>query len=149
MNVMKLSFLMAGAMLILVTSACSSSDSEDIYGVWLTPDNSNHLSFNEDDTWTFAEKEDTDYIRGFGTFTFDGVLLTLSTDPASLNCSPNAGEGLAADATGAYEAAITAEGNLELTDVEDPCIRRVVEFRGIRTNTDLPHQTGTLAPYSP
>jgi hypothetical protein len=142
-------YLMVGVMLMLAMSACSSSDSEDIYGVWLTPDNSNHLSFNEDDTWTFSHQADPENIRGFGTFTFDGVLLTLSTDPASKNCSPNAGAGLTADATGTYEAAITAEGNLEMTDVEDPCIPRVVEFRGVRTNTDLPHHTGTLEPYSP
>jgi hypothetical protein len=142
-------YLIAGAMLVLATSACSSSDSEDLYGVWLTPDNSNLLSFNEDDTWTFTHQEDPENIRGFGTFTFDGELLTLSTDPASLNCSPNAGEGLAADAVGIYEVAFTDEGDLELTDVDDPCIRRVVEFRGVRTNTDLPHQTGTLVSYSP
>ena len=140
MNVVKLSFLMAGAMLILVTSACSSSNSEDIYSVWLTPDHSNPLSFNEDNTWTFAEKEDTDYIRGFGPFTFDGGLLTFFTDPDSLRWSQQ---------TGTYEASITPEGNLELTDVEDPCVARKVEFRGVRSNTDLPHQTGTLGPQSP
>ena len=131
---------MAGVMLVLAMSACSSSDSENLYGVWLTPDNSNHLSFNEDDTWTFAEKEDPDFIRGCGPFTFDGELLTLSTDPDSRRCSRQAGT---------YEAAITPEGNLELTDVEDPCTAGVVEFRGVRSNTDLPHQTGTLVPYSP
>jgi hypothetical protein len=142
-------YLIAGAMLVLATSACSSSDSEDLYGVWLTPDNSNLLSFNEDDTWTFSHQADPERIRGFGTFTFDGELLTLSTDPASKNCSPNAGAGLTADATGTYEVAFTAEGDLELTDVEDPCTPRVVEFRGVRTNTDLPHHTGTLVRYSP
>jgi hypothetical protein len=142
-------YLIAGAMLVLATSACSSSDSEDLYGIWLTPDNSNLLSFNEDDTWTFSHQADPERIRGFGTFTFDGELLTLSTDPASKNCSPNAGAGLTADATGTYEVAFTAEGDLELTDVEDPCTPRVVEFRGVRTNTDLPHHTGTLVRYSP
>jgi hypothetical protein len=133
-------YLIAGAMLVLATSACSSSDSEDLSGVWLTPDNSNPLSFNEDDTWTFAEKEDPEYIRGFGPFTFDGELLTLFTDPDSKRCSQQ---------TGTYEAAITPEGNLELTVVEDPCVARKVEFRGVRSNTDLPHQTGTLVPHSP
>ena len=149
-------YLVAGAMLVLATSACSSSDSETLYGVWLTPDNSNHVSFNDDDTWTFFQSEDTENVRGFGTFTFDGELVTLSTDPASKICSPKrpqgvfvAGEGLTADTLGIYEVAFTAEGDLELTDVDDPCIRRVVEFRGVRANTDLPHQTGILLPYSP
>jgi hypothetical protein len=146
----------AGAMLVLAASACSSSDSETLYGVWLTPDDSNLLSFNEGDTWTFTHQTDPENIRGFGTFTFDGELLTLSTDPASKNCSPKrpqgvfvAGEGLTADALGIYEVAFTAEGDLELTDVDDPCLRRLVEFRGVRTNTELPHQTGILVPYSP
>jgi hypothetical protein len=135
-------------MLVLAMSACSSSDSEDLYGVWLTPDNSNHLSFNEDDTWTFAEKEDPEYIRGFGPFTFDGELLTLFTDPASKNCSPNSG---AFDEviTGTYEAAITPEGNLELTDVDDLCVPRKVEFRGVLSSPEKLHQRGTLVPYSP
>jgi hypothetical protein len=140
-------YLIVGAMLVLATSACSSSDSETLYGVWLTPDNSNHLSFNEDDTWTFTYQGNPENIRGFGTFTFDGELVTLSTDPASKRCASI--DLLTADALGIYEVAFTAEGDLELTDVDDPCIRRVVEFRGVRTNTDLPHQTGTLMPYSP
>jgi len=70
-------YLMAGAMLVLATSACSSSDSEDIYGVWLTPENKNLLSFSEDDTWSFSHPADPERIRGFGRFTFDGELLTL------------------------------------------------------------------------
>ena len=126
--------------LLVATSACSSSESEDIYGVWLTPDNSNYMEFNEDDTWTFTHKEDPERIRGFGPFTFDGELLTLSTDLGSRTCSRM---------TGTYEASITPEGNLEVTDVEDPCGPRVVEFRGVRPNIDLPHHTGTLVPYSP
>lgn len=133
---------------MLATSACSSSNSEDVYGVWLTPDNSNHLSFNEDDTWIFTHAEDPEFIRGFGPFTFDGELLTLFTDPASRNCSRNSGA-FEEEVTGTYEAAITPEGNLELTDVDDPCVPRKVEFRGSLSSSDKQHQRGTLMPYSP
>jgi hypothetical protein len=79
-------YMIAGAMLVLATSACSSSNSDNLYGVWLTPDNSNHLSFNEDDTWSFTHPEDPGNIRGSGPFTFDGELLTLVTDAGSKNC---------------------------------------------------------------
>jgi hypothetical protein len=144
-------YLIAGAMLVLATSACSSSSSENIYGVWLTPDNSNHLSFNEDGTWRFSHAEDpVDPFknRGFGPFTFDGELLTLVTDPDSKNCSRQSGA-FSEEITGTYEAAITPEGNLELTDVDDLCTPRKVEFRGKLSNPDAAHQTGILAPYSP
>ena len=127
-------------MLVLGTSACSSSGAEDLYGIWLTPDNSNYMEFHEDDTWTFTHKEDPERIRGFGPFTYDGELLTVSTDPTSRTCSRM---------TGTYKAAITPEGNLEVTDIEDPCGQRIVEFRGVRPNIDLEHHTGTLLPYSP
>jgi hypothetical protein len=125
--------------------------SESLYGVWLTPDNANHLSLNEDDTWSFSHAEDpVDNFqnRGFGPFTFDGELLILFTDPASKNCSPNSG---AFDEviTGTYEAVITPEGNLELTDVDDLCVPRKIEFRGKLADADQLHQTGTLVPYSP
>jgi hypothetical protein len=127
------------------------SVSENLHGVWLTPDNSNHLSFNEDDTWSFSHAEDPvdDFRnRGFGPFTFDGELLTLFTDPASKNCSRNSGA-FDAEITGTYEAAITPEGNLELTDVDDLCVPRKIEFRGALSSSDKQHQRGTLVPYSP
>jgi hypothetical protein len=128
-----------------------ASVSEGLYGVWLTPDNANLLSFNEDDTWRFSHAEDpVDNFRkrGFGPFTFDGELLTLFTDRASRNCSPSSG---AFDEviTGTYQAVITPEGNLELTDVDDLCVLRKVEFRGKLSNADALHQTGILVPYSP
>ena len=127
------------------------SPSERLYDVWLTPDNANYLSFNEDDTWSFSHAEDPvdDFQnRGFGSFTFDGELLMLFTDPASKNCSPRSG---AFDEviTGTYEAVITAEGNLELTDVDDLCTPRKIEFRGKLVNVDALHQTGILVPHSP
>ena len=141
-------YLIAGAMLLLAASACSSSDSENVYGVWLTPDNSNLLSFNDDDTWSFIHHDDPGNIRGFGPFTFDGELLTLVTDPASKRCSRNSGA-FDTDITGTYEAAITPEGNLELTDVDDLCVQRKIEFRGKLSSSDQQHQRGTLMPYSP
>jgi hypothetical protein len=129
---------MAGVMLVLATSACSSSDSEEIYGVWITPGSEGlHMSFNEDGSYAVFHPEDPDRPAAFGTFTFDGELLTFTTDPASRNCSPNAGTGLAADGVGIYEAAFTSEGNLELNDVEDPCVQARVQTRG------------TLVRYSP
>jgi hypothetical protein len=126
-------------MLVLAMSACSSSDSEEIYGVWITPGAEGlHMSFNEDGTWSVVHPDaDPDRPAGFGTFTFDGELLIFSTDPASRNCSPNAGTGIAADAVGIYEAAFTAEGDLVLNDVDDPCVQARVQMRG------------TLVRYSP
>jgi hypothetical protein len=119
-------------MLVLAMSACSSSDSEEIYGVWITPgDELLHFTFNEDGTWSVVNAEgDPDRPAGFGTFTFDGELLTFTTDPASRNCSPNAGTGIAADAVGIYEAAFTAEGDLEVAEVDDPCVQARVQSRG-------------------
>jgi hypothetical protein len=127
-------------MMAFVASACSSPDSEDISGVWVTPGYSIHMSFNEDGSWYVVHPEDPERIRGSGTFTFDGGLLTISTDPGAKNCSR---------ITGTSEAALAPESNLELTDVDDPCTLRRVDLRGQRTNTDLPHSTGTLVPYSP
>lgn len=124
-------YLIIAVMLVLATSACSSSDSEEIYGVWITPgDELLHMSFNEDGTWSVVHPESPDRPAAFGTFTFDGELLTFSTDPDSRNCSPNAGTGLAVDAVGIYEAAFTAEGDLELNDVDDPCVQARVQTRG-------------------
>lgn len=131
-------YLIIAVMLVLATSACSSSDSEEIYGVWITPgDELLHMSFNEDGTWSVVHPESPDRPAAFGTFTFDGELLTFSTDPDSRNCSPNAGTGLAVDAVGIYEAAFTAEGDLELNVVEDTCRERARTL------------TGTLMPDSP
>jgi hypothetical protein len=125
-------------MLVLAMSACSSSDSEEIYGVWLTPGWSDLMSFNEDGSWEGSHPEDPERIRDWGTFTFDGELLTFtSTDPSSSKCSPSAGAGDELGAIGTWEVAFTAEGDLELTDVEDPCVHRSVDLRG------------TLVPYSP
>jgi hypothetical protein len=124
-------------MFVLAMSACSSSDSEEIYGVWITP-GGHHMSFNEDGSWSVVLPDaDPDRPAAFGTFTFDGELLTFTTDPDSLVCSPNAGAGIAADAVGIYEAAFTAEGDLELNDVDDPCFHARNDLRG------------TLVRYSP
>jgi hypothetical protein len=132
-------YLIVGVLLVLAMSACSSSDSEDIYGVWITPgDEGLHVSFNEGGSYAVVHPEEPDRPAAFGTFTFDGELLTFTTDPASRNCSPNAGTGLtAADAVGIYEAAFTAEGDLVLNDVDDPCVQARVQMRG------------TLVRYSP
>jgi hypothetical protein len=130
---------MAGVMLVLVMTACSSSDSEEIYGVWITPGAEGlHMSLNEDGTFSVVHPDgDPDRPAGFGTFTFDGELLTFTNDPASRHCSPNAGTGIAADAVGIYEAAFTDEGDLVLNDVDDPCVQARVQTRG------------TLVRYSP
>ena len=146
----RLLILLVCAFVFAAGCSGSSEPSEDLYGVWLTPDNSNHLSFNEDDTWSFSHAEDPVDVfqnRGFGAFTYDGELLTLFTDVASKNCSPTSGA-FTEVITGTYEATITPEGNLELTDVDDLCTPRKVEFRGTRTNVDQPHSTGILVPYS-
>jgi hypothetical protein len=113
-------------MLVLATSACSSSKSEDLYGEWITPGESLHVSFNEDDSWDVARRQGHPF--GGGTFTFDGELLTFTTDPDNVTCP---------DKPGTYDAELTAEGNLELNVVEDTCRERARTL------------TGTLVPYSP
>ena len=45
--------------------------------------------------------------------------------------------------------AITPDGNLALTDVDDLCVQRKIEFRGSLIDREAQHQTGTLLPYSP
>ena len=114
------------------------SVSENLYGVWLTPPNplSVLMTFNEDDTWTMTHKEDPERIRDSGPFTFDGEVLTFFTDPGSKHCSRSSGA-YDAEITGTYEAAITPDGNLELTEVDDACVQRRVGSRG------------TFVPYSP
>jgi hypothetical protein len=84
------------------------------------------MSFNEDGTWGVAA-QDVSGSFDWGTFTFDGEVLTMSSDPESQVCLE----------TGTYEAAFTAEGDLELNVVEDPCSLRVEDL------------TGTLVPESP
>ena len=120
-------YLIAGAMFVLAMSACSSSDSEEIYGVWITPGDHN-MSFNEDGSWFVVPAADPEDIRAFGTFTLDGELLTFTFDPDSKVCSQN---------IGIYDAAFTADGDLEVNDVDDPCVV---------ARSDL---TGTLVRYSP
>ena len=112
--------------LLVATSACSSSESEDLYGVWITPGESLRMSFNEDDSWDVARHEG--FPVGWGTFTFDGELLTFSTDPDNVTCP---------GATGIYDAAFADDGDLELNVVEDECV-------ALRENI-----TGTLVPDSP
>jgi hypothetical protein len=121
------------------TTPTTQADSEEIYGVWITPgDKGLHFTFNEDGSWSVVHPDaDPDRPAGFGTFTYDGELLIFTTDPNSRNCSPNAGTGIAADAVGIYEAAFTDEGDLVLNDVDDPCVQARVQTRG------------TLARYSP
>ena len=90
-------YLIVGVMLVLAMSACSSSDSEEIYGVWITPgDEVLHMSFNEDGTWNVVHPDTPDRPAAFGTFTFDVERLTFTPDPASRNASPNPRTGRAA-----------------------------------------------------
>ena len=121
---------MAGVMLVLAMSACSSSDSEEIYGVWITPgDELLHMSFNEDGSWSVVHPDgDPDRPAAFGTFTFDGELLTYTHDPDVQECGKM---------VGIYDAEFTDEGGLKLNDIEDPCVKARREMRG------------TLVRYSP
>jgi len=117
--------------LLVATSACSSSESDDLYGVWITPGNSIYMSLNEDNSWGIAYHEGIDPFD-WGTFTFDGELLTFFIDPDSVSCYT----------TGTYEAAFTAEGDLKLNVVEDPCRLRAEDLTG----TLVPPSTAQAAP---
>ena len=122
-------YLIIGVMLVLAMSACSSSDSEDIYGVWLTGGPEGVLvSFNEDGSFSVVHPEAGPHPAGWGTFTFDGELLTFTNDPDVPECGKM---------VGIYDAEFTAEGGLKLNDVEDPCVKARREMRG------------TLVRYSP
>jgi len=113
---------MVGAMLVLAMSACSWSDSEDIYGVWISPGDGVHMSLNEDGSYSVVHPDaDPDSPIGWGTFTFDGELLTFTLDPDVKECGRM---------VGTYDAAFTAEGDLELNDIEDPCVKARRNLRG-------------------
>lgn len=117
----------------------SGAPATGIYGVWLSSDGSIYMSLNENDSFGISHGEGTDPIE-WGAFAFDGELLTLSTDPDSKSCGKT---------VGTYQAAFTADGDLQLTDVEDPCTARRVDLSDPEPNTDVPHNTGTLVRISP
>lgn len=116
-------YLMVGVMLVLATSACSSSDSEDIYGVWvLGGPEGVHMTFNEDGSWSVVHPDAGDHAEGWGTFTFDDGLLTLTQDPAVQECG---------GMVGTYLAEFTTEGNFALNNIEEPCSKASRQLRGI------------------
>jgi hypothetical protein len=117
-------YLIIGVMLVLATSACSSSDSEEIYGVWVLGGSEGvHFTFNEDGSWSVIHPDATpDRPEGWGTFTFDDGLLTLTQDPAVHECGGT---------VGTYQAEFTTEGNLALNNIEDPCAKASRQLRGI------------------
>ena len=117
-------YLITGVMLVLAMSACSSSDSEDLTGVWVAggPEGV-HFTFNEDGTWSVIHPEATpDRPEGWGTFTFGDGLLTLTNDPNVQECGR---------LVGTYQAEFTTEGNLALNNIEDPCAKASRQLRGI------------------
>jgi hypothetical protein len=106
---------------VLILSACQGAQTEkSLYGSW---DYRNvRYKFNEDSSWSMVgfelgsaigtEVETTPI--DWGTFTFDGKLLTMFTDEGSRDCSGQ---------TGIYEVTFPEEGSLILLfkKVEDPC----------------------------
>jgi hypothetical protein len=115
-------YLIIGVMLVLATSACSSSDSEDIYGVWVASGSEGILvSFNEDGSWSIVHPDAGPHPEGWGTFTFDDGLLTFTQDPDVQECGRM---------VGTYFAEFTAEGNLALDTIEEPCFKARREMRG-------------------
>ena len=104
---------------VLILSACQQAQTEkSLYGIW---DHHNvRYKFNEDGSWSMVGIDvgivanvETNPID-WGTFTFDGKLLTMFTDEGSRDCSGQ---------TGIYEATLSEEGswNLRFKKVEDPC----------------------------
>ena len=105
---------------VLILSACQQAQTEkSLYGIW---DHHNvRYKFNEDGSWSMVgiessvifTQDETDPIN-WGTFTFDGKLLTMFTDEGSRDCSGQ---------TGIYEVTFPEEEswNLLFKKVEDPC----------------------------
>ena len=109
---------------MLATSACSSSDSEEIYGVWVGGGGEGvHLTFNEDGSWSAINPHSgSDRPEGWGTFTFDDGLLTFTQDPGVQECG---------GMVGTYVAEFTTEGNLALNTIDDHCSKASRQLRGI------------------
>ena len=105
---------------VLILSACQQAQTEkSLYGSWDHRDV--RYKFNEDGSWSMVSitalgspsEGETNPID-WGTFTFDGKLLTMFTDEGSRDCSGQ---------TGIYEVTFPEEGawNLLFKQVEDPC----------------------------
>jgi hypothetical protein len=104
-----------------ITASETAATEAVMYGEWLTTHGTT-MSYDEDGTWTAQHASTGLEPFDWGTYTFDGELLTYSTDSGSLSCQ----EGQ----TGVYEAALTNDGSLSLKRVEDPCSGRSSDLFG-------------------
>ena len=89
-------------------------------GMWVTEYAGVYLTFNEDGSWTAQPDLDLEIFRDAGAFTFDGEVLTVSTDPG-FACAAYADEG-------SYELDFIDENTIRLTVIDDPCSGRAVDF---------------------
>ncbi|UCF62104.1 MAG: hypothetical protein JSV37_05270 [Anaerolineaceae bacterium] len=112
---------------VLILSACQQAQTEkSLYGSW--DYQFVRYKFNEDGSWSRVDIISTSGGASvgrnpinWGTFTFDGKLLTMFTDEESRDCSGQ---------TGIYEITFPEEGswNLIFKKVEDPCSVREKEM---------------------
>ena len=111
------------AVLFLI-AGCSSDEGDpaaELYGEWLTSEGTT-VTYNEDGTWSAQWPGYGPEPFDWGTYTFDGGIMTYFTDPGGRSCQ----EGQ----TGIYEATIIDEQNLSLKSVEESCSGRGSDFFG-------------------
>jgi hypothetical protein len=113
--------LIAGAVVVVVVLAgiwwfASSEQRNDriteLHGSWLT-DVGSTITYLEDGSWEAVYPAFGSEPFDWGTYTFDGLTLSLFTSPGGMVC--RAGQ------TGIYEAMFTDDGNLSLKLLDDPC----------------------------
>jgi hypothetical protein len=110
----------------LAAAACDDADSGDpeaIHGTWITGLEGQYLTFNENGSWTAQAVLDVEAFRDAGTFTFDGEILTVNSDP-DYSCATYAD----GSEQGSYEVDVADEDTLDPTVIDDPCTPRANDF---------------------
>lgn len=102
--------------IVLILVACQQTQSaESIHGMWHST--MRFIIFNEDGTWAVAFSRSLLKNNPFdwGTYTFDGELLTISTDDEADSCPGQ---------TGVWEVDFPNESDITFIEVEEECSHR-------------------------